>query len=122
MDIKIRVWDDVNKVMNYEYPFFISLDGKIWFWHGNKEEFFPLKQEEFEIMLWTGRKDKDGKDIYEGDIVEDEVGEKYIVEWGKQEVGFYLFQNSSRRTFYFVDFQSSDLEVKGNIHEDKLKR
>lgn len=115
--IKFRVWDKVNKVMSYEYPFFLSLEGDVWFWHGSKEDFFPLKQNEFVIMLFTGKRDINGKDIYEGDIVEDSVGEKYIVEWGDMECGFYLFQISSSRTFYFADFQN-ELKVVGNIWEN----
>ena len=113
---KFKVWDKVNKVMNYGYPFFLSLEGDVWFWHGSKEDFFPLKQDEFVVMQWTGNKDVNGKDIFEEDIVENSAGEKYIVGWGDIKSGFYLFRISSSQTLYCVDF--IDLKVIGNKWEN----
>lgn len=65
------------------------------------------------VGLFTGKYDVNGNEIYQGDILIDGE-ENYIVEWGEEEAGFYLFQESSARTFYFPDLK--DLKVIGNIH------
>ena len=67
--LKFRVWDKLNK--NFIYPdkgyqghYVLTLDGK----------FQNLQNgsggEEYDVQQFTGIRDSDGKDIYEGDVVE----------------------------------------------------
>jgi hypothetical protein len=53
----------------------------------------------------TGKRDSAGREVYEGDTLQDEEGNSYIVEREEEEVGFYLFQEASARTFYFPDIK-----------------
>ena len=115
--LKFRAWDNEKKLMFVPNP--IS---------GDMNQFFHLVQSkengfDFELMQFTGLFDKNGKEIYEGDIVNEfrlsrsyPNGRdcKHVIKWeedmtlddsyGMQAVGFCLY--------------GGVLEVIGNIYEN----
>ena len=70
------------------------------------------------IYLWvfsqfTGIKDKNGKEIYEGDIVKTSKGLNEII-YSEQLVAFVCKYKKAN----YVDFMNKEIEVIGNIYEN----
>lgn len=64
----------------------------------------------------TGLCDCNGTRIFEGDIVENDE-EKYVVEWSEHDARFVL--SGETVEYDFDNFYGHDLEVIGNVYENK---
>ena len=113
-EIKFRAWiKEVDEIREVEYINFwkkkISYPHKFC-----KEYYLNADFDEIELMEYTGLKDMDGKEIYEGDILFESFREEYFK---------VVFENGSFRAE--ADGYSLDLEdyahiceVVGNIYEN----
>lgn len=88
---------------------------------------FYLEDEDAIIMQSTGLRDKNGKEIFEGDIVTD--GEFARIVQYHQTLGFYMFDEEGNERFFsdsatLEDFEedakivSEILEIIGNVYEN----
>ncbi|HHP0356101.1 TPA: YopX family protein [Campylobacter lari subsp. concheus] len=91
-----------------------------------------LGENKWEIELWTGFYDKNGKKIYENDILKNEVfDEYYLVSWNETSkmLRVYTYDTNSQGKLYkkenavdisfFKTIPSNKyMEVIGNIHEN----
>lgn len=109
--IEFRAWDKFQKKM-------ISWDECL-----NNEALISeilLNSERYEPMQCTGLKDKNGRLIYEGDIVNIlcEVEEQGVVEWATEEAQFVVSAEQAGFVANFDNYRGSDLEVIGSIYEN----
>ena len=122
MRTEFRAWTEEGKAMYYDvYPFkdgtlLLSYDGFA---------FDEVPASDFIVMQSTGIKDKNGSEIFEGDIVKYEAGCNTVTEevvYDKNFAGFGVKDADANIIFTFgelaEDIDLSSIEVIGNIYQN----
>jgi uncharacterized phage protein (TIGR01671 family) len=119
-EIKFRVWDARLKKMFRADSLMWKEDG-LWAKCNNQRKAFKQfiincnSNSKF-LMQYTGLKDKNGKEIYEGDILRNKYGLTVEVHYTE---GYFCYGNSITPDMAIMTIQqSNDCEVIGNIYEN----
>jgi hypothetical protein len=103
-EIKFRAWDEGQKYMAYQgIPDLETIQSFIYHF-GDK----PL-------MQYTGLKDKNGKEIYEGDILKTPYGKIGEVAYHEERASFILHDPNHFNVQLFHEFP---VEIIGNVYEN----
>ena len=122
-EIKFRAWlKEERKMVNVE-TLFIGIN-RLCFGNSKTEDLFFRDFEEVELMQYTGLKDKNSKEIYEGDIVLIKLDETST--WYKTVVGFkkgaFIANLIDKEDYVYIfhhGFTGDDFEIIGNVYENK---
>ena len=132
-EIKFRGWHSATNEMYLAERFstehlYISSLGSVVF----GDDKLVVHESNWVLMQYTGLKDKNGKEIYEGDVLSsphfaDATGRnhtlKHSVEWSERFHGWFLLSCSSKdpddgSIQMFVAKKCGEISVIGNIHDN----
>lgn len=124
-EIKFRAWSTADNKMFYDV-YFDNLE--VWLWEINEWNNISTIGDRYEgsllkpaiLMQYTGLKDRNGTEIYEGDVVKASIysddEKSFEVRWVN--CAFVIDYEDSEADMYEIGGFPGQLEVIGNIYEE----
>jgi uncharacterized phage protein (TIGR01671 family) len=117
-ELKFRAWNHEDGKMEYPLVFASFTSG------GNLQPLIKCSDgnrayKDYPVMQYTGLKDKNGKEIYEGDILKTATDKPMIVGWSEKFASYVLNRNGWAFTHWFGEScNPDDCEIVGNKYEN----
>jgi len=110
-EIKFRVWDKKKRIMIKPDYIGVNNSGDIFYYSALADNWCTAPNPEDVVLLqYTGLKDCNGKEIYEGDIVKSPLGIGMVF----MRLGCWYIENQKELGY----FSAYEIEVIGNVYEN----
>jgi len=115
-ELKFRAWDLSKKKILYDE----EISGYLcYFFVGYTDCSGCAKEKDCELMQYTGLKDKNGKEIYEGDIVTWQSRNEKCISEVYYSRGQFCVDPEHKKDWYQLEaYLDQDMEIVGNIYEN----
>ncbi len=113
-EIKFRMWHKKSKKM-FDVESINFKDRSLNMWNSVMYTLSTFSLDDVILMQYTGLHDKNGKEIYEGDILK---GTFYGFPMPEYDYVFQIYWDEKEKGFMASYFEPSECEVIGNIYDN----